>query len=129
MQRWQCLILNSTLDSVVWSTMNQISICVFKNYNVRFYKKVTCAFLLQENILELLEINTIKYRETNIFHIIDQIKVFRVLLWIRHCYLCMEGHLKLYLYSPFSIFIFKKYFFSNTNSRSGSFLISVDKTT
>ena len=38
-------------------------------------------------------------KKQNIFHIIDQIKVSRVPLWIRHCHLCMEGHFKIRLQS------------------------------
>ena len=53
---------------------------------------MTCAFLLQENIQELSEEKTFKPRNNdNIFHINDQIKVLRVPLGIRHCYLSMEG--------------------------------------
>ncbi len=35
------------------------------------------------------------------FYIINQINVIRVPLWIGHCHLCMEGHLKLCLHSQF----------------------------
>ena len=47
--------------------------------NGGFFTKVTCAFLLQENKEELLELNTFKLRKKNdnTFHIIDQISRFQ----------------------------------------------------
>ena len=49
-------------------------------FNCGFSTYVTSAFLLQENEYESLEFNT--YASDNIFHIIDQIKISRVSLWI-----------------------------------------------
>ena len=42
-------------------------------------------FLLQDDTWELWEINTFKSEDDHYFHIIDQIKVLRVTLWIGHC--------------------------------------------
>jgi len=36
-------------------------------------------------------------KNDNIFHIVNLIKVLRLLLWIGHCHLCMEGYFKLRL--------------------------------
>ena len=38
-------------------------------------------------------------KNDNISHIMYQIKVSRVPLWIGHCHLCVEGNLKLHLHS------------------------------
>ena len=57
-KQYPCLIKflfhNSTL---VWSSISEISFSVF-------CLKVTCAFILQESILELLKLNTLKPRGT-----------------------------------------------------------------
>ena len=54
---------------IIWKTVNTGG----------FSSKEPCAFLLQENIKELSELNTLKSRKNeNSFHIIDQMKVGRV---------------------------------------------------
>ena len=68
--------LNRSLKSLVWSSMNELG----------FSTKVTRAFLLQEKMLELSEINTFK----PLIHIIYQIKVLRVPLWIGYCHLSLR---------------------------------------
>ena len=96
-------IHNGTLNELVWSSLNQIS--MFINLTTDFFgfsTKVTCAILLMENILKLSELNTFKPRKIdNIFNIIDQ-KIkgsLRLSLYIRHWHLYIEGHLKLRLQS------------------------------
>ena len=59
-----------------------------------FSTKVTRAFLLQENLQELSEINTMhaSQKNDNIFHIDDQMKVSREPWGIGIWHVCMEGH-------------------------------------
>ena len=59
-------------------------------FNCDFSVKVTCAFLLHENMQKLQNLTLLTLKNDDIFYIIDQIKVSRVPLWIRHCHLCMD---------------------------------------
>ena len=86
MQRWQHLTHNDTLKTLIWSSLNKISI--FITFETDFFK---LGFSLQEwraHFLwkKLIEIIRIKHFQTwknnNSLHVIYQVKVSRVPLWI-----------------------------------------------
>ena len=68
----------------------------FEIFSIFPQKKVTCAFLLQDNIVK-------PPKTTMSFFILDKIKVSGVLWWIGHCKLCMERYLKLHLQSQYTV--------------------------
>ena len=78
MQRIQSMIHNGTLrlsDQVYLSDI--LLFIIFRNdyFQLWLLYKVTSTFLLQENIYELSEINTIKPKKRQFFHIIKQIHI------------------------------------------------------
>ena len=97
MQRWESPINNSTLKSLVWSCMYEISMLIIYKKNCRFSTKVNCSFLLQWKILLILIIKDI----------IDQINVSIIPLLTGHCNLCKEGQFKNTLAFPLTITIVK----------------------
>ena len=102
MQRWKCDIPNSTQKSFVWSMTWISKIIILKTGYFQLW------FLYKSNSTagKCIEIIRIKHflnlAIDTILHIIDQIKVTRVILEIGHCHLCIEVlkvHLKLRLQS------------------------------
>ena len=67
MQRWQCQIHTVTLNSLIFSIMNEISrLIILKNdyFQLLFlYTEVFCAFLMQENIKDLAKLDTFNCRK------------------------------------------------------------------
>ena len=66
MQRWQFSIHNGTFKSFFFSRINYINAIILKSDNL-LSTKVTCAFLLQENILKFSEINTLNSKKGQCF--------------------------------------------------------------
>ena len=72
---------------------------------------MTCAFLLQENIKELWELNTLKPSKTTISSTLP--------LLMGHCFICIHRFTWNYAYSPFKIWFFsiskiENYFYFQT---------------
>ena len=65
MQRRQCPIHNGILQSIVWSS-RYLQFWKMITVHCGFSTKVTCTFLMQENMQELSKINTFKPRKTTI---------------------------------------------------------------
>ena len=90
-------------ESLDWSSMNQIFMFIILRtdyFQLWFIFKSDLRISTADKNKLNYQKNTFKPRKTtDIFHIIDQIKVSRVPLWIGHCHLYMEGHLKLRLQS------------------------------
>ena len=67
MQRWQCHVYNDTLKLNIYeSVINVYNFGKLIIFNCGFNTKVTCAFLVQENRLELFPINIFKPRKITI---------------------------------------------------------------
>ena len=62
MQRWQYPIFNRTLDQI-WKRCQCLTFLKQVVFDCGFCFRVACAFLLQEDILELFELNTLNLKK------------------------------------------------------------------
>ena len=77
----------------VWIIYQCVWFVKLITFNCGFSTKAPCAFLLQENIVELSFLKTYKPVKTTLLPIfIDLLKNSRVQLWIRYCHLCRKCH-------------------------------------
>ena len=101
-KRWEYPINKSTLKTLshqVWIWYPCFFYLSTVYFHLTFLGKSKHFFQLQEE-MENIRINHCLSSENNdIFHIIDQIKVLRIQLWIGNCHFFMKGHLKLHLQS------------------------------
>ena len=84
-QRWECPIHNSTIQTWLYLINNMENIGVFLLLK-DFDSDNSCMFVWSRN--------------AQVTFLVKPQLLLRVPLWIGHCYLCMKGRLKLHL-SPF----------------------------